>query len=427
MGLTILILVLLAVAFLLRLDFIFYIIYVCLGIFVISRWYAPRAMRKLRMTRTFTDRAFLGETVEVELNWENRSRMPLPWLEFNESLPPELRLEQSTHQVIALRGRESTSFRYVVQASRRGYYRIGPLRLSGGDLFGLTRKITAYLDTEFLTVYPRIIPLTQLGLPSRLPFGTIASHQRLFEDPARPMGVREFRSGDSLRQINWKVSAHVQDLMVKTYQPAISLETAVLLNLHRPDYARRDWQHYTEWAIAVATSLATHLIEQRQPVGLITNGVDPLLAVKEGEWPAFHKSSGRLVLPSNDRFDARQYVPPAIAPRSGRGHLMKLLEQLARIESEPTQAFADWLVPASLHLSWGVTLLIVTARGDVATCNQVHRLVRTGFNPILIAIEPDYNFSDVRERARRLGFHAFNVVTESDLDRWRRPQDTIRV
>jgi hypothetical protein len=52
----------------------------------------------------------------------------------------------------------------------------------------------------------------------------------------------------------------------------------------------------------------------------------------------------------------------------------------------------------------------------------MHRLVRNGFNPVLITIEPDNNFSLVRERARRLGFPAFNIVSEPDLDAWRRPE-----
>jgi hypothetical protein len=65
-----------------------------------------------------------------------------------------------------------------------------------------------------------------------------------------------------------------------------------------------------------------------------------------------------------------------------------------------------------------VTLLIITSTGDVATCNAVHRLVRSGYNPILVAVEPDANFGLVRERARRLGFVAHNVSGRASLDLW---------
>src|SRR5690606_29119085 len=140
----------------------------------------------------------------------------------------------------------------------------GPLRLTSGDLFGLATPRTGTLPPSYLTVYPRIIPLVQLGLTSRLPFGTVGSKQRLFEDPARPLGTREFRSGDSLRQMNWKASAHTQKMLVRTFEPAISLETHVLLNLHSADYERRDRHYLVEWAIVIASSLAAHLTNQRQ-------------------------------------------------------------------------------------------------------------------------------------------------------------------
>jgi hypothetical protein len=426
-----LIIALLAVAFLLRIDFVYYIVYVCLGVYAASRFLTPRGLRGLLAGREFAPNAFLGETVAVTLRLHNQKRLPTPWLEFNESIPPELRHGQAMHQVVGLKGREQVSFTYQVQAAQRGYYRLGPLRLSTGDLFGFAARQRGLLAADYLTVYPRIIPLTQLGLPSRLPFGTIASTQRLFEDPARPMGVRDYRSGDSLRQINWKVSAHTRDLVVKTFQPAISLETAVLLNLHRDDYEARDWRTTTEWAIVTAASLAAHLINQRQPVGLITNGVDPLLGAGAAEGPDFDEVSGRLLRRAAPdgaaRAGALTDVPPPILPRNGRAHLMKVLERLARIEVERTAPFAQWATSACIHLSWGVTILAITAFGDEATCQALHRLLRAGFNPILIAVEPDYNFNLVRERARGLGFRAYNVARLRDLDPWRRPRRQVPV
>ncbi len=232
MGLAGLIIVLLVIAFLLRLDFIYYIAYVCVGIYALSRWAVPRAGKTAFAEEIHRSRISRRNGNNPHAAGRTSGRLPLPWVEFNESIPPGLRMGEPVQQAITLAGRQERAFTYQVQAGRRGYYCLGPLRLTAGDLFGLIEGKTGYLEPDYLTVYPQIISLTQLGLPSRLPFGTIASRQRLFEDPARPMGVREYHAGDSQRHINWKVSAHTDHLLVKRFQPAISLETAILLNLH---------------------------------------------------------------------------------------------------------------------------------------------------------------------------------------------------
>jgi uncharacterized protein (DUF58 family) len=419
-----LILVLLFFAFLLRVDFIFYIAYVCMGIYGWNRWMTPRLLAKLKVGRAFTTHAFWGEKTTVTIKIENPSRISIPWLLIHESLALELRGTEEMNRVVSIDGRKTAVYTYHIQSHRRGYYQLGPMHLSTSDLFGFLPDQVGTIGAEYITIYPRIIPLTQLGLPSRLPFGTIASRQRLFADPARPMGIRDYRSGDSLRQINWKASAHTRQLMVKTFEPAISLETAVLLNLHTNDYVRKTRSYAAEWAIEIAASLAAHLIDRRQPVGLLTTGVDPLQLFTEDE-SAFEKESGRLLARDLSELrtqNPKALLPPAIPPRNGRVHLMKVLERLARIEAEETISFNEWAIPACSHLSWGVTLLIITAKGDTSTCHTIHRLVRTGFNPVLITVEPDHNFDEVRERARRLGFLAFNISERHALDPWRQIQ-----
>lgn len=414
---------LLALAFLLRIDFIFYIVYVCIGVYAWSRWYTPRAFGNLMAERKYNQRSFWGETVTVTLRIRNNNRLAMPWVQVSESIATQLRMTQSISDVVSLAAWDTAELSYEIKAGRRGYYQIGPMRLTTSDLFGLLPEQQGTIPPDYLTIYPRIIPLARLGLPSRLPFGTIASKQRLFEDPARPMGVRDYRSGDSLRQINWKVSAHTRDLVVKTLQPAISLETAVLLNLHAPDYRRRDRYTYLEWAVELAASLAAHLVDQRQAVGLITNGLDPLAGQTEdagrpaGGGLLFDEASGRLLLGEG----AERRLTAAIPPRGGRPHLMKILERLARIEAGETLSFAEWAHAASVGLSWGVTILAITARGDEQTCHILHRLVRGGFNPVLVSVEPDANFGEVRQRARQLGFAAYNVTSERDLAQWKRP------
>jgi len=420
-----LIIILLFFAFLLRVDFIFYIAYVCIGLYLWIRWRTPRQLRYLHIGRSYADHAFWGEIVPIAIHVENKSRLPIPWLRLSESLALELQAGDGLNQVTSLQGRETLEYRYSIRGWRRGYYRIGPMRLATSDLFGFLPEQLGTVPAQYITVYPHIIPLTQLGLPSRLPFGTIASRQRLFEDAARLMGIRDFRSGDSLRQINWKASARTQKLVVKTFKPAISLETAVLLDLHSPTYLRKNRLSTIEWAIEVAATLAAHLIDRRQTVGLISNGIDPLQLSGSAGDAQFDEESGRLL--QKDVANLREknpqaLLPPAIPPGNGRTHLMKLLERLARLETEETIPLTRWAIPACSHLSWGVTILAITARGDVATCQTLHRLARSGFNPVLIAVEPEYNFTEVRQRARHLGFMAFNITASHDLDQWRQPQ-----
>lgn len=399
----------LAVAFLCRVDFVFYILYVCIGIYAWSKLVTPRLLRGVLVQREYPDHAFLNEPVEVQISFRNEKRWPIPWLEVNESIPPNLYGGQPMQEAFSLRGRDDHTLRYAVRSNRRGYYRLGPLTVQAGDLFGFAQRNWLF-PPDYLTVYPRIVPLERLRLPSRLPFGTIASKQRLFEDPARPQGIRAYRSGDSQRQIHWKASAHVGQLVVKTYEPAISLETAILLNLDNDAYERKRRAVTVEWAVEVAASLAVHLVGQRQAIGLMTNGLDPLRPRTTTNSPQFDDQSGRLL------FDVNQSKTcHPIPPRPGREHLMKVLEMLARVESGQTVPFVEWLPAATVGLSWGVTLLTITPRGDLATCNALHRLVRAGFNPVLLAIEADMQFGQVRERARQLGFAAYHVREVDDL------------
>jgi len=389
-----LVLILFLIAVLLRLDFVFYLIYVLFGIYVLARWWTARGLRGVEVRRRFTDHAFLGERVTVKLELRNKTLLPIPWLRINETVPLALHAPNFVRRVTTLRPRERTSISYELDCRRRGYYPLGPLYVASGDVFGFAEAERREPATSYLTVYPEIIPLTRLGFPSRSPFGAIKSRQRIFEDPARVIGVRDYRAGDSLRRIHWKASAKERALLVKKYEPAISLQTAIFLNLNREEYDRRLRFDAPEWAIVVAASIASHLVEQRQAVGLMTNGRDP--AARDGD---------------------RSGAP--LPPRPGRLHLMKILELLARVEAWETEPFSSWIQRASLPLSWGDTVVAITPTGDEETCRALHQLCRKGFSVILVVVEPHGQFGLIRQRARQLGFSAFLVARRRDVDRWR--------
>ncbi len=410
---------LILLAGILRVDFVVYIGYVVVGIWLLSRWWTPRGLKKLAITREFTHNAFLGEDVPVKIRITNTGRLPIAWLQVREMTPHNLRAGTEVNEAIELAAGESAELNYTVRSHRRGFYRVGPLELRTGDIFGF-REDTGNFKADHITIYPRILPIEQLRLPSRLPFGTLSSEQPLFADPARPIGVRNFRSGDSLRQINWKVSGRYANaanggLMVKTLEPAISLETMILLDLDRESFEQKLFYQYSEWAIEAAASLAAQIVKQRQAVGLATNGYDPL----GGGSAEFDETSGRLLdTTGNTVADKFGTINPTnlVQPRMGRRHLMQVLEILARVEAKRTQTwFVEFIAAATLNLNWGTTILVISPSSDEKLTSHLHSLLRKGFNPVLLCVQPTSDFGRIRQRCHHLGFHALQLLRETDL------------
>lgn len=389
-DLPIVLLLLLAIAILLRMDIIFYVVYVVAGSYGLSRWWAARSLKSLRVERRFTDRIFSGENATVTVRLVNQSLLPASWVRYDETAPPELTGAPGLARAVALGPRESVEMQYELVGRQRGVYAVGPGRIAMGDLFGFVDLKGASEEPRRLIIYPRVIPLARPALTSRAPYGRMPSRQPIYADPARVSGVREYAPGDPVRAIDWRTSARTARLQVKKNDPAVSLPSAILLDLRSTAYSRQLVRNSTEWAVTVAASVATYLVEERQEVGLGSNGRDTLTGATC--W--------------------------TIEPRQGRGHLMKLLEWLARVEVTETETLAAWLPRAVTGLTWGATVIAVSATGDEATCASLHRLRRAGLNPVLLAVEPHAHFELVRERCRRLGVAAHLVADEDDLRRW---------
>jgi uncharacterized protein (DUF58 family) len=388
--------VLLAVAFFTRVDFFFYLLYTLAGIYILGRVWASRSLAAVVLERHHDQRVFWGETFLVHVEVRNRSWLPVLWLRLHDTVPANLTPGAVFRQVISLLPHERLRLSYRLVGRQRGYYRFGPLVSLGGDLLGTAAYEHHSEHEDYVIVYPKIVALADLGFPSQSPFGILPSRERLFEDPTRIRGVRDYQPGDSLRRMDWKTSARVGSLQVRRYEPAIALETAVFLNLDSTDYPQKYRRQATELGIVIAASAAVHLIEKRQAVGLFTNGRDPLAE-------------------STD-------TTPSLSLRKGREHLMHLLQLLACVEvasEEQTLPFLDLLSRKSLGLPWGSTLVIITAREVEGLMDTLLALRRRGLVVILVLTCPDRDFEVTAQRAEQIGVQALRIWTEQDLDVWR--------
>src|SRR6266508_5682460 len=253
-------LVLLVIAAFMRGDFALTLIYLVVGGLVAGLWWCRRALAQIETKRHFNTHAFLGERIKIDLHVQNKGWLPLPWLELRETLPVALVGPNNFQSVIHLGPRADARFEYSVEARKRGYYPIGPLSISTGDILGLSESLRAENQAEHLVVYPKIIPFTSIEIPSHSPQGTLRHTLPLFEDPTRVFGKRGYISGDSLRRMDWKASASTGQLQVKLFEPSIVLETFVILNLNAEDYYYRSRIDATELAIVIAAFISNWIV-----------------------------------------------------------------------------------------------------------------------------------------------------------------------
>ncbi|MBN1668201.1 MAG: DUF58 domain-containing protein [Anaerolineales bacterium] len=391
--LTILVLLVLLAA-VLRDDFAFTLIYVLVGAMTVGSWWSRRALSQVKYERIYPDRAFLGEKLEVRLVITNHGWLPLPWLRVHEGLPVALSGPEALQRVVTMGSRRSTEFRYELEARKRGHYPIGPLFISSGDILGLNAELRRESEPEHLVVYPKIVPLSAVKIPSRSPQGTLRHSQPIFEDPTRVRGKREYMPGDSLRQVDWKSTAITGRMQVKLFEPSIALETVIFLNLNASDYHYRTQLDATELAIVIAASIANWVIGKGQTLGLTVNGIDPL---------------------SNEE------QPLDLPPRKGKGHLMRVLENLARAEIKYEDAgFTELLRRQRHHLTWGTTLIVITGSADDALLQELYQARRSGQNTLLVLAGPVIASQEIRFRAGFYGIPVVPILNETGLDIWRR-------
>jgi hypothetical protein len=184
-------------------------------------------------------------------------------------------------------------------------------------------------------------------------------------------------------------------MQVKQFEPSIALETAIFLNLNGDEYDLRNRFDATELGIVIAASMAGWIAGRKQSLGFYTNGLDPLSV----------ELSARS--PSKKDYACMQTIPP----RKGRGHLMRILDSLARVEAGDLLPF--------VNMSWGTTLILITGQADEQLFDQLFQLRRAGQQVVIILVGWAQDFEEASRRAATFNFPFYKIRSEKDLDIWR--------
>jgi len=339
----------------------------------IARLWSKFALQRVDYSRKLSaSRVFFGETIMFDISVTNAKLLPLPWLHIEEEVPEEVTFLKGRTQVSSKPTRAILSNflsigwyhriirHYPVQCLRRGLFFFGPTELNSGDPFGFFRVSKTVEKQDQLLVYPLIISLEELGIPSRHPFGDLRVRRHLFEDPVQVMTTRDYVVGDPLKHIHWKTTARLQRLQTRVFEHTTTADMALFLdtrttadtffwNLLNPDYL--------ETAVLAAAAIANHAIQNDFKVGFYAN--------------EYYYYSDRLMR-----------LPPASHP----DQLKAILEALAQVKGLPAMTMDKLLFREVRNLPWETTIVLITAVPVAELIGSLKYLQRLGRRVALIQI-----------------------------------------
>ncbi|MFH1383293.1 MAG: DUF58 domain-containing protein [Chloroflexota bacterium] len=337
----------------------------------VARLWGRYCLSRIDYRRRLSDnRVFFGEEVQLEIEIANRKLLPLPWLQIDDEIPEEVTLLKgsttSSHKVnrailsnlLPLSWYHGVKRRYPVRCSQRGLFTFGPARIRSGDLFGFFNRETETTSIDSLMVYPKILPLEKLGIPSKQPMGDIRTRRHISQDPILTLGVREYQYGDSLKRIHWKTTARLGQLYTRIFEPTTTVDMGIFLDVRTTNPPL--WgsvPQLFELAIIASASIAKYALDEGYRVGLYVNQ-------------------------SRSFSDEPIRVPPS----QHTEQLARLLEVLAQVHPTEAMPVSRLISSESRSLPWGSTIVVITAMPTEALFATLNAIKRAGRSLALILV-----------------------------------------
>ena len=347
-----------------------------MGLLLVSAaWLWNRAsLEDVTYEREFSQRRiFIGEKASFSVALTNRKPLPLGRVRVEDEVPATMDLDgadivgspnaeaKTLRHSASMSWYERVRWSYEFTCSRRGYFRMGPVTLRSGDLFGFFGSERIMPSRDYVLVYPMVVSLPEIGMPSARPLGETRGGIRIFEDEARPTGLRDYQMGDALKTIDWKATARMQELQVRTYEPSSALTVVLAVAV---DTTAHSWEGYSpihlERIITAAASVASYVSERQYSLGLFSNGT-PVLA---------------------DR-------PMKIEPSRSPDQLTIVLEALASVRPLPMGSMVSQLAAQWRRFPMGATVVLVLSLMSEDMPQVLEDMRAQGYKPVVVYVGDD--------------------------------------
>lgn len=178
-----------------------------------------------------------GDTVNFTLSIHNPDIFLYPFIKvtfYGEDTIFSRQFQPKSFSLLPLRKK---SFTYNLICKYRGYYMVGIKAIVFEDYLGIFSLTYSPNTTKTITVLPRLIELDSLYIKTNYLSESHSLLNTRYEDITAISDTRKYAYGDSLKKIHWKLSAKVNQLMVKNYEGTSKTNCVIMLDLKSNNYS----------------------------------------------------------------------------------------------------------------------------------------------------------------------------------------------
>ncbi|WP_449465483.1 DUF58 domain-containing protein [Stenotrophomonas humi] len=225
-------------------------------------------------------------------------------------------------------------FSYRFTPANRGTFVFDGVQLRLHSLLRLWRHQRIAGTPQTVRVYPNFVPLTRLALLSaEMASRLVGAHLKRRRGEGTDFHqMREYRVGDSLRQIDWKATARARKLISREYQDEKNQQLVMMIDTGRRMMANEGGLSHFDHVLNASLVVSYLALRQGDGVGLFASGGD-------SRW---------------------------VAPKRGLGAIDTLLR--ASYDLQPKPVATDYLAAATelslLHSRRTLVMLVTNVRDE---------------------------------------------------------------
>ncbi|MFZ2258385.1 MAG: DUF58 domain-containing protein [Clostridiaceae bacterium] len=242
----------------------------------------------------------VNEPVRIALNLENKGILTIPYVTCD---APKL----EDRRVISILAKDKEHLAYDFTPKVRGVIDVGVIRLGITDVLNiLTRQ--RLIEPGQVKVYPNVRDvLTEVVDLSTIGEGSFfKTYSR--ENPYIVREMRRYSPGDSIRKINWKVSAKYSELYVKRGDTTEEKDVLIILDMNEQLLGMDAAGIYENSLVTDALSMSKGLVNQGIRHGFLMNDRRQQY-FDIGSADAFdHLEEDLLYNKANSRFSMREFM-----------------------------------------------------------------------------------------------------------------------